>query len=163
MLKEAFDLLLKQLVPAVQAQYGDRLVTIAVYGSVARGTMRYDSDVDVLIVAKELPKGRMKRRREFDVVEEALAPVFAELRGQGVTTTLAAVLKTPEEVEVGSPLFLDMIEDVKILYDREGFFAQRLNRLRFRLQELGARRIWRGNVWYWDLKPDYQPGEVFEL
>jgi hypothetical protein len=24
-------------------------------------------------------------------------------------------------------------------------------------------RIWRGNAWLWDLKPDYQPGDVFEL
>lgn len=63
----------------------------------------------------------MQRRREFDAVEEALAPVLAALRGQGVITTLAAILKTPEEVEAGSPLFLDMVEDANILYDREGF------------------------------------------
>jgi hypothetical protein len=31
------------------------------------------------------------------------------------------------------------------------------------LEQLGARRIWRGNAWFWDLKPDYRPGEVFEL
>ena len=31
------------------------------------------------------------------------------------------------------------------------------------LEKLGARRIWRGEAWMWDLKPDYKVGEVFEL
>jgi hypothetical protein len=38
-----------------------------------------------------------------------------------------------------------------------------LNRLDHRLKQLGARRIRRGNAWYWDLKPDFKPGEIFEL
>lgn len=163
MLKEAFEDLLKKLIPAIQAQYGDRLVTIAVYGSVGRGTMRFDSDVDLLLIVRDLPQGRRKRREAFDAVEDALADTFRELRSRGVNTELMPIIKTPEEAEVGSPLFLDMVEDARILYDRNGFFARRLDRLRQRLVELGAKRIWRGNVWYWDLKPDYKPGEVFEL
>jgi hypothetical protein len=58
---------------------------------------------------------------------------------------------------------LDMVEDALILHDRQGFMKRRLTRLEERLKVLGARRIWRGNAWFWDLKPDYRPGEVFEL
>jgi len=36
-------------------------------------------------------------------------------------------------------------------------------RLKARLEALGARRIWRGNAWFWGLKPDYRIGEIFEL
>lgn len=77
--------------------------------------------------------------------------------------TLSAVLKTPEEVQKGSPLFLDMVEDAELLYDRGGFFQGVLQRLRRRLKELGAKRVFRGTRWYWVLKPDIKPGEVFEL
>jgi hypothetical protein len=35
--------------------------------------------------------------------------------------------------------------------------------MRDRLDALGSRRIWRGTRWYWDLKPDYRPGMIFEL
>ena len=56
-----------------------------------------------------------------------------------------------------------MVEDARILHDANGFLAARLDRLRARLRELGARRIWRGNAWYWELKPDLRPGEVFSL
>ena len=81
----------------------------------------------------------------------------------GFATECSPVFKTPDEILAGSPLLLDMTGDARILYDREGFFAQAMNRLRARLLQLGARRIWRGNAWLWDLKPDYKPGDVFEL
>lgn len=49
--------------------------------------------------------------------------------------------KTLAEVEAGSPLLLDMVQDARILYDQAGFPSRRLNRLRNRLPKLGARRI----------------------
>jgi hypothetical protein len=73
------------------------------------------------------------------------------------------VFKTPEEVLAGSPLLLDMVEDARVLVDRDAFFQAAIDRLKERLARQGARRIWRGNAWLWDLKPDYQPGDVFEL
>jgi predicted nucleotidyltransferase len=163
MLKEAFDELLKETLNTIRRYYGDRLITVAVYGSVGRGTMRFDSDIDLLIVANNLPNGRWNRTREFDTVDDALERAFQDASRHGINTRLSAVLKTPEEAEAGSPLFLDMTEDARLLYDRDGFFASRLERLRERLRQLGSKRIWRGNMWYWDLKPDYKPGEVIEL
>ena len=70
------------------------------------------------------------------------------------------MFKTPAELGQSSPLLLDMTEDARILHDRNAGVLQRLKR---RLDELGARRIWRGNAWIWDLRPDYRPGEVFDL
>jgi hypothetical protein len=73
------------------------------------------------------------------------------------------VIKTPEEVEAGSPLSLDMVEDAQILHDPEGFLAGYLDRLRSPLRELGSRRIRRGNARYRELKPDLKPGAVSSL
>ena len=162
-LKDVFDELLTKIVDAAQVVYGERLVSIALYGSVARGTMRHDSDMDLLVVARDIPRGRLKRVEEFEAIEETMAEDFRRAASHGINTTLSPVFKTPEEVLAGSPLFFDMVEDVRVLYDRDGFFAKKLARLRNRLTELGAKRIWQGNAWYWDLKPDYKPGEVFEL
>ena len=162
-MKEIFDELLTKIVAAAQAVYGERLISVVLYGSVARGTMRRDSDVDLLIVARNLPRGRMKRVQEFENVDTAAADAFRHAASQGVKTTTSPVIKTSEEVRAGSPLFLDMVEDARVLYDQNEFFARQLTRLRNRLAELGAKRIWKGNAWYWDLKPDFKPGEVFEL
>ena len=52
--------------------YGDRLISLAVFGSVGRGTPRTNSDVDILVVADNLPPGRIKRVLEFEKVDESI-------------------------------------------------------------------------------------------
>jgi predicted nucleotidyltransferase len=162
-LHEHLEQLLASLAGHVHAVYGDRLVSLVVFGSVGRGTPRHDSDLDVLIVAEGLPNGRMSRVEEFAAVEKALIPIITAGRHAGFFTECSPVFKTPAEMRAGSPLLLDMVDDARVLFDREGFFAGAMMRLRERLAALGARRVWRGNAWFWDLKPDYQPGDVFEL
>ncbi|MBI5043781.1 MAG: nucleotidyltransferase domain-containing protein [Nitrospirae bacterium] len=163
MLIERFKKLQAKVLSGCRAYYGDRLVSLVVYGSAGRETMRFDSDVDILIIARNLPKGRMKRVAEFSKIEDALIQYMEQLKKKGIYTDISPIFKTPEEAQRGSPLFLDMVDDAKILYDKDGFFAAVLERLRNRLKELGSKRIWKGNAWYWDLKPDYKPGEVFEI
>jgi len=158
-----FDALLQAVKAACHKHYGPRLVALAVFGSVGRGTPRPDSDVDFLIVAERLPRGRVARVADFAGVETRVGDVLRRMRSEGVTTELSPVLKTPEEVERGSLLFLDMLEDAKLLVDRDAFLTEHFARFRARLTQLGSRRIWRGNAWFWDLKPDYRPGEVFDL
>lgn len=162
-LRESFRALQESLAAEVSRFYGGRLVSLVVFGSVGRGTQTETSDLDFVVVAEGLPTGRMRRTEEFEEVERALEPLLRELRGAGLSPELSPVFKTPEEATTGSPLFLDLVDDALILFDRDGFFAGVLARLRARLEELGARRCWSGSAWYWDLKPDYRPGEVFEL
>ena len=163
MLKKKFQKLQDKLLEETKSFYGNRLVSFVVFGSVARETYRYDSDIDILIIADNLPKGRMKRVTQFSAVEDRVEPFLESLKKEGIDTYISAVFKTPKEAELGSPLFLDMVEDARILYDKNEFFAKRLEKLRNRLRELGAKRVWKGNIWHWVLKPDYQPGEVIEL
>jgi predicted nucleotidyltransferase len=163
MLKEKFDSLLSAALRAALDHYGERLITFAVFGSVGRGTQRADSDVDILLVCDPLPLGRMRRITEFREVEDQLEPMLASLEKEGITTSLSAILKTPTEVKRGGLFYLDFVEDARLLYDREDFFRRYLEQLQDRLRKLGARRIWQGNAWYWDLKPDFKPGDVLEI
>ena len=158
-----YDELLTAILAGLRATYGPRLVACAVFGSVGRGTPRYGSDIDLLLVVRGLPDGRFNRVEEFLPVETQLEPALRAGEAGHPPIALSPVFKTPAEVEAGSPLFLDMIEDARILYDPDGFLTHYLDRLRTRLRQLGARRIRRGNAWYWELKPDLEPGEVFTL
>jgi predicted nucleotidyltransferase len=157
-----FERLLAALVEVCTRHYGARLRAIAVFGSVGRGTPRPDSDVDVLIVATGLPDGRVARMDEFRLVEAGLSGALAAAREAGVRTEVSPVLKTPEELAHGTPLLLDMTEDARVLVDRGDLLAGVLAAWRARMAVRGARRTRRGNAWFWDLKPDYRPGEVFE-
>lgn len=151
------------LLQACREHYRGRLASLALFGSVGRGTARPDSDVDLLIVAEELPDGRVARAAEFSAVERALNPWVQTARRAGLSPTFSPVFKTPAELALGTLLLLDMVEDARILVDDTGCLRRALHRVRARLEALGARRIWMGNAWVWDLKPDYRPGEVFEV
>src|SRR5688500_5753480 len=106
---DVFEALKDRLLSACERIYGGRLVSLAIYGSVARGTARPDSDIDILVVADPLPDGRIARINEFSHVEIELAEALAQARASGFQAFLSPIFKTPAEFGRGSLLFLDMI------------------------------------------------------
>jgi len=144
--------------------YGERLVSLALFGSWARGVATPESDLDILVVADPLPRGRMKRLDEFGAVERATEPARALAWPDAVRSLeLSPVLKTPDELQAGSPLYLDMTLWRIVLHDRDGVLEEYLAALAGRMAQLGSRRIETKGGAYWDYKPSMMPGEVVEL
>ena len=141
------------------AGLGPRLVSIVLFGSVARGDAIETSDIDLLVVAEGFPRRLSARRQE-------LLGWYAPVREAGNLPLVEwnLVTKTPEEARVTSPLYLDMVEDGRLLFDRDGFFAAILERMRARMRELGSCRIvLPDGTWYWDLQPGFRFGDEVSL
>lgn len=162
-LREPYATLLGRLLQEAVEKLGDDLVSFVVYGSVARGEARPDSDVDLLLVLRNPPRSRLKRQELFMEIERGVEEYVEILREQGFNVDFSPVIKSVEEAKVFSPLYLDMVEDAVVLYDKDGFFTGVLERLKARLRELGAERVWVGRKWYWRLRKDYKFGEVIEI
>jgi len=156
-LPERFRSVVSVLVSKLLEFFNGRLVSVVVFGSVARGDFRVDSDLDVLIVVEGLPRSRLKRQDLFMEVESR---VFSVL---GFQVEFSPILKTPSEAERFSPLYLDMVEDAVIVYDRDDFFKSVLERLSEKLKSLGAKRVFLGKKWYWILKENCRFGEVITI
>lgn len=145
---------------------GDELIALVLYGSVARGEARPESDVDLLIILPDASPVYYERLKAILEVQRVLksSPEANALRQRGLAPYLSYLILSEEEAGKNRYIFLDMIEEARILYDREGFFAGRLQELKERLTALGSRKVYLENgSWYWDLKPDLVLGEVFEL
>jgi predicted nucleotidyltransferase len=142
---------------------GDRLVSVVLFGSVARGDVTSMSDIDLLIVATDLPVGQFARKRLLAGADEQFEADLAAAERSGIETRLSRIVRTPEEAARVIPLYLDLTEDAQLLYDRSGFFGTILDGVRTSLRRLGARRVRQGRTWYWDLKPDFKRGEVIEI
>lgn len=162
-LNEELHDLAQEYTAALVESLGSRLVSVALFGSVARGDAGDLSDIDLLIVAEDLPESRLARQEVLRGADARIEGRLWSLREQGIITDVWPVLKTPQEAQRVSPLYLDLVEDARILHDREGFFAGVLDRVRQSLETLGARRIRRDGYWYWDLKPGHRAGETFEI
>lgn len=157
---EPYRELITKLLKTLVSTFEDRLVSLVVYGSVARGEAKQYSDLDLLVVIEGLPKSRFSRSELFDLVEDSLFKDLENLRSMGYQVALSPIIKTPEEAQKISPLYLDMVEDAVIVYDKDKFFESVLIRLSEKLKELEAKRIWIGKKWYWRLKKGLKPGEA---
>ncbi len=111
----------------------------------------------MLVVAAGFPQRFSERRRP-------LLGEWARVRGDLPAVEWNLVTKTPEEAREHSPLYLDMVEDGLLLFDRDGFFQSVLEAMRTRLKALGSRRVLLPDgSWYWDLRPGFRFGDVVEL
>jgi len=159
-LKYPYSEFLSELLDSLRVYFD--LVSFVVYGSVARGNATKDSDVDLLIIADNLPD-RYEMFKIFDKAEEAIFDKINKLRKDGYYIFLSPVIKSREDARLITPLYLDMIDDAVILYDKDEFFTNVIGKLKKRLDELKAERVILGKKWYWRLKKDYKFGEVIEI
>ena len=142
-----------------------RLVSACLFGSTARGNAEQTSDIDILMIAEDLPEGLISRNRTIENVQETVrksAPAQA-LRKMGQSTLISPIIFAPEEASKHPPIMLDIIDDGIILHDREEFLERILDDIRNRLKELGARKVKTQKGWYWTLKPDAKLGEEVRI
>jgi len=139
---DAIDELLTTVVKQLATGFGDRLCGVALFGSIARGTADADSDVDLLVIARGLP-------RLWDR-DAALREVLPE---RPLVPELSLLSRTPEEFETDvRPLYLDLALDARVLFDRDGYLAGRLFRLR-ELVRLAKLRRRPDLFWEWEEPP----------
>mgnify|MGYP003872353495 CR=1 FL=1 len=134
------------------SRHGGNVVSMAVFGSVARGGFDSTSDVDVLVVMASLPKSRLKRYVLIGDVIDAIEPTRARLARVGVYTGVSPVLLEVEEAKYFRPLYLDLAYDAIVLYDKGGFLGGILAEVKRRIEEFGGERVWMGRRWLWRFK-----------
>ena len=105
----------------VRTALGDRVDSIILYGSVARGEARPDSDVDILVVGSaDDGIGNEIRKIQADQARETGYQFFVE-------TTAYRRSEFLEFGRLGSPLIMNILEDGVVLYDTGIFSKMRAN------------------------------------
>jgi len=118
---------------------------VVLFGSAARAEATETSDLDLLVVADDLPHRFIERIRLL----RGLAP--ASLQGK-----IALIAKSQSEFEEGFPSYYpDLGLDGIVLYDRERYMEGKLERIRelIELAGLTRRRLDHGFAWRWREPP----------
>ncbi len=135
---------LTQAVEKLREALGDKLIGVVLYGSYARKEAREESDIDLLVIARELPERRYDRSILLQRIVRGIkdAPPFSLLG------------KTPEEFERYFPsLYLDIGLDGVVLFDRDEYTAKKMKRIKEIIKETGLvrERLKNGSMfWNWD-------------
>lgn len=160
MIREEFDKLIQTVFRLAKGYYGENLISFVVFGSCGRGTPNPESDIDILIILKEAPSSRLRRIEEFyENIEKEIEPYLKKLREYGINTYLSPIIKIKEEIKIGSPLYIEMITDSKIYFDRDEFFKDYLTSLKEKLDNFEAEK----KDGYWIYKKNVGKEEGVEL
>lgn len=151
----------------LKGEFYDNLVSLVLYGSVARREGGTLSDIDLLLILENRhPNYHRCLDQVLDVVDRLKKlKIYGKIREQiGQEPFFSFLILSRKEAEENRYIFLDMVDDAKILYDKKDFFAGRLKQIKKRINDLGSQKITlEDGSWYWDLKPDLKIGDAFTL
>ncbi|MGB9775733.1 MAG: nucleotidyltransferase domain-containing protein [Anaerolineae bacterium] len=124
---------------------GPNLIALAFFGSRARGEGREEGDLDVLLIALDLPAHPLERNRL----------VYEPIQGwRDKPCAISVLARTVEEFTSDvTPLHLDLAADAMIFYDPRGFLEEKLRRVREIVAEarLARKRDACGILaWWWE-------------
>jgi len=157
--------LIEEYCSAIKNHFRDRLISICLFGSVARGEAKPDSDIDILVIVESVSKDIGIRIKETNYIHQELkkSEAYLTLRRSKVSGLISDIFFTPEEIKKHPPILLDIIEDGVILYDKNLFLSNELGIMNERLKEYKALKVNTEKGHFWILKPDVVSGEVVEI
>jgi predicted nucleotidyltransferase len=142
----------------------NNLRSIVVYGSVARGIARIDSNVDLLVImeSNETLSKRLDKLLKIEFLDK-IREELDWLYKKGIDTHISFLPLNPKESEAFPPILLDVIDEGIVLFD-DGFYKDLVEKKKKVLFKLKAKRVFLSkNEWFWDLKPEIKFGEVIEI
>jgi len=136
------------------------LVAVALFGSAARGEAAEGSDLDFLVVLREVPKSLERRYEVYRPIRDALT--MKPRRVRDITAIdIDEEFINDENVEI-TPLMLNIASDASILYDPKGQLASFLQRIQ-RLIEVGGLERYRTKDGKYGWRPKRGVHQIIEV
>lgn len=122
--------MIDRIMKDMKAVFGDNLVSVVLFGSYAAGKQRDASDIDMLVIADNLP---LPRKERLSIILSITRRYL--LKGK----TVSLLLRSKDEIRNGfeyyNPLLLSISENNKLLYDREKYFSALLKDIRKKVSQ----------------------------
>jgi len=103
-------------------RFGAKVISIVLFGSVARGTSKKTSDVDILIVMRDLPERTIERHSLLVDMEVEFIKKYH--------ISISPVCLSPEDFKNINPLFYGILVGYKVIYDPDNFWNNFKNRIK---------------------------------
>ena len=134
------------------------LLGVWLFGSVARGEARPNSDVDLLVVARNL-KGNRSRMADAIGREVEVRSERNFFFRNGFVTDVSFYPMIEEELGRFYPIMLDVLDHGKVIYEREELMTEAARSMKQWLSAMRVRRVSLRRGWMWVLPPDLKVGE----
>lgn len=155
---------IEKLLDQMELVFGERgIVSVALFGSVAREEASVHSDIDLLAI--HTAEGRDPVELFVQIMSRIDQwPEYQALRERGHYPSPEVIFMTPEELSRKPLILLDVVDHGLLLKDRQGFLSDKLEGLKGIMKQSGIQKIlFDDGSWVWDLKPDWRPGDLIEI
>jgi len=114
-----------KLLLALKLRFQEKLLSVLLFGSYAKGLAKPSSDMDFLVVCESLPEDPAVRT---GIVADLVTEILLE-SGVRISLTLLSRDEALQEGALGSPLLASMLTGYKVIYDPKRFASKLLERL----------------------------------
>ena len=162
---DAFKGYISRFCEELLVRYGDDIMGLLVFGSVARGDWNEDSDIDLLIVLREFGKSRRDVLRDMNDLRGEMreSKEYKECVSAGQYPILEIYPVESDDAGRFRRMYLDALTEGIVVFERENILSDLIERFKERLKEMGARRIeipTKGHYW---VLGELEAGEVLDL
>ncbi|MCS7200121.1 MAG: nucleotidyltransferase domain-containing protein [Caldimicrobium sp.] len=137
-----------QLTNLIKNYYGENLLSLALFGSSARGDLTISSDIDILVIVKS--SSLKMRERIFSFYHS----VGDSLNIRDKEFTLSPLILTLDELKQFTPFLLNLLHCVDILYDENNTLQNYLKKMQTLCQEglIQMKELDNYSYWWYDYK-----------
>ena len=134
--------ILKPIVDRIRDKLGEDVLSIVLFGSMTRGDFTVSSDIDVLVIARNLPDDWRGR----DKILLELSEIRSDHR-RPVHITLTDEYAMNASIDQGAPLVFGLHDANRVIFGRDGFFEKLMEQFENNMKRWGVRKIGNGE-WF---------------
>jgi uncharacterized protein len=124
--RKSLESVLEDILSLCRETFGNDLVSVVLFGSYAQGAASPESDIDLLVIVKNLPEGSDQQEQLLDSLELPILKKY-HLCASVILTTPEAVLNG---VNTDNPLFFGIWTGYSVIFDSGDFFRHCLKTVR---------------------------------
>ena len=129
---------LEKVVQGLLRVHGSKIISVALFGNAARGEEDERSDMNFIVVVRELPSSLERRYLLYEPIYEALNKGAEDIRDITILDVDESDIFN-DKLEVG-PLLMNIAWDAKIIYDPEGKLLKFVNTVKRLVEAAGLDR-----------------------
>ena len=134
--------IISELTSILKQKFNQDLLAIVLFGSIVKGNFTTTSDIDVLVVCENLIEDWRARDKMTQELTEEIELKYAT----SIHMAFVSRSEISHAIDSVSPLMLEIYEANEVIYEKDNFFTQLLNKFGKNLKNLHAIKIEKG-VW----------------